>query len=857
MHGNTSFHCMTFHCKAFARKRSSSTPKTMALGWAVLVLLLSTPTKADGDTYPPAGGMTQKPQQEEAKTITLERLFHPNEKFDFDGQLPSTHWIQSGGSGSKISAAVAPGPPTISEEAFESKLLIRDGDEWKQYVIGTDATPTPHSETPNDSRNGNQNDDHPESAEGTKGEAANDEPSDRIPWPTFQRLCKHLQSLDDVDGDAATRSIVRTIQQMQHESDTLLVKVGRLLATVSVDDGAHVLARDASTWKHVKLDPTDRRVAYTIDGDLYVTDAKSLLTRRLTNDGLETLLDGELDWTYQEEIFGRGNYRGFWFSPDGNWLAMMRVDTSQIEPYVLSAAVDDRGEGPVVRYSKSGDPIPHASLHVWDLRRFDLETPPKPTQLVQSNLEDEKIITGVWWHPHDGSLIYSFSDRVQSYRELHKVDPSLLSEGASASRLLLREQSPAWVEPPSSPAWLKDGGLLWRSELPSGYYRVYRLSGDGSSIIPVTPTGMNVRQFSLSPSQDRIWIVGDAGDGEHPAGTEQQLYELELDRPASTFRGLTKKPGWHTTDISPDGQWFTDRFSTPSVPEILTVQKIAKETIEPSAELESSVIAATKLLTAKPIRRPKLFSITTDDGTKLPAMLVKPDLSMESNSKHPVVIEVYGGPENPVVTSRFGGRSALYRELLARQGIATLVVDNRSSAGNSNLATWSIHRQMGEVEFKDVLSAVDWLKSEDWVDADRLAIGGWSFGGFLTLYCLTHSDAFAAGVAGGSVTDWHEYDSFYTERYMGLPSENVDGYARTSLITAAKNLNGRLLMIHGEVDDNVHPANTLRMAAALQKAGKPFQLMIYPGAAHSVTQAKQAWHLAEMRHRFLLDALTQ
>ena len=168
---------------------------------------------------------------------------------------------------------------------------------------------------------------------------------------------------------------------------------------------------------------------------------------------------------------------------------------------------------------------------------------------------------------------------------------------------------------------------------------------------------------------------------------------------------------------------------------------------------------------------------------------------------------------------------------------------------------WSIYGRMGEVEFRDVMSAVDWLKSQSWVDGERIAIRGWSFGGFLTIYSMMHSDAFAAGIAGGSVGDWREYDSFYTERYMGLPSENAHGYETTSLIPAAKNLRGQLLLIHGEVDDNVHPANTLQVAKALQKADKPFQMMIYPGAKHAVTDPHQNWHMVQMMDRFLLNAL--
>ena len=330
-------------------------------------------------------------------------------------------------------------------------------------------------------------------------------------------------------------------------------------------------------------------------------------------------------------------------------------------------------------------------------------------------------------------------------------------------------------------------------------------------------------------------------------GTSPDLAEMQLVE-------MTTEPGWHETNLSPDGRWFTDKHSDAGTPPTLDLRQ-TQIGLPADISPTSAGIAASTLRTVKPIRQPETMSITTDDGTLLPAILVRPDSGTTTSGKYPVVIEVYGGPAAPVVSNRWAGPRTLYRELLARRGVATLVVDNRSSASKSMSTTWAIRGKVGEVEFADVQSTVSWLKQQAWVDADRIAIRGWSFGGFLTLYAMTHSKAFVAGIAGGSVTDWAEYDSFYTERYMGMPQENVSGYESTSVVAAAGNLSGRLLMIHGEVDDNVHPSNTLRMASALQKAGKPFQMMIYPGAAHAVTAPKQNWHLVQMTDDFLMDAL--
>ena len=591
------------------------------------------------------------------------------------------------------------------------------------------------------------------------------------------------------------------------------------------------------------LDPTSRRVAYTRDGDLFILEAAGGKQVQLTNDGSETLLDGLLDWTYQEEIFGRGNYRAFWFSPDGDWLAMLRTDISGIESYTLPSSTSARGQGIVSRYPKAGDPIPHASLLVWDLRRLDSGDLPPPRTIAQSNPQQERIITGVWWNQHQQSLLFCISDRKQTWRELRTLEIENLANGQDESSLLLREESPAWVEPPAAPAWLPDGSLIWRSELPTGRTRLYHIASRGQLVVPLTPENFDVRDFSLAPQGGFLIVTGDAERGT----IDQQVYRVDIPptSPEPSLRALTTQPGWNSVTLSPDGKWLVNVHSSASSPPVLSLLSTDGA---PAHELARSDLQLKDTLV-----EPLFFTIATPDGLALPAMLIRPPTTTEH--RVPVVIEVYGGPQAARVVNRWSETRTLYRELLARRGIATLVVDNRSSAGRGLADTWSIRGRVGEIEFQDLMTAVDWLRRETWVAQDRLAIRGWSFGGFLTLYAMTHSDAFAAGIAGGSVTDWSEYDAFYTERYMGLPDENAAGYKATAPVHSADQLHGVVLLIHGESDDNVHPSGSLRMAKALQEAGKDFQMMIYPDEAHAVRQPSQLWHLSQMTDRFLLEQL--
>jgi dipeptidyl-peptidase-4 len=382
---------------------------------------------------------------------------------------------------------------------------------------------------------------------------------------------------------------------------------------------------------------------------------------------------------------------------------------------------------------------------------------------------------------------------------------------------------------------------------------LYRISSDGTLVTPISPEGITVREFFVPPHAGFALFTGDLEN----RMASQQLFVVtgtsENEAKSSTGRAitnsqLTTESGWHGIQFSPTGTHVVDTHSNAAIPPSLRLISTMP------SQTPIATLATSELLLKEQIIAPETIAIPANDGVTLPAMIIKPKI-LRDGERVPVVIETYGGPQAPVVSDRWAGTQALYRQLLANSGIATLVVDNRSSAGRTMADTWAIHKRFGEVEFQDVASTVDYLKSLTWVDGDRLAIRGWSYGGYLTLYVMTHCDSFAAGIAGGSVTDFREYDAFYTERYMGLPASNPNGYDQTNLTTLADKLHGRLLMIHGEVDDNVHPLGTLRMAKALQTAGKQFDLMIYPGSAHSVQNPNHVWHLVNLTHEFLIRNL--
>jgi dipeptidyl-peptidase-4 len=209
------------------------------------------------------------------------------------------------------------------------------------------------------------------------------------------------------------------------------------------------------------------------------------------------------------------------------------------------------------------------------------------------------------------------------------------------------------------------------------------------------------------------------------------------------------------------------------------------------------------------------------------------------------------------VNDAWGKSTYLWYQLLAQHGVLVWVCDNRTASGKGAVSTWPLWKEFGKTELADIGDGLVWLKRNSWVDGERVGISGWSYGGFMTLYAMTHSKDFALGIAGGSVTDWHNYDAVYTERFLLTPQENPDGYERSSPVNDAENLHGKLLLVHGAIDDNVHPQNTMQMVYALQKAGKPFELMLYPKSRHGVTDEALVWHMREMMTEFILTNLTR
>ncbi len=808
----------------------------------------------------PRGIVAQEPLVPQAATaaalsvavpaLSIETIYHPEQRFEFiEAPAPATRWLGSADDSPRLLVKRKAGWMQLDPAAAAPIASLDQLNSAGQ--LNPPAQPSPQ----------------PEAA--PQPEATPPAPVDpqagvewvETPWPGQQQLVDQLVSLGEVETKLAESVVQAWIANPARSLDSSLVRIDRSLAIAGLKETPRWITRQAAAWQNPTLSPDAKRLAFVQDNDLHVLQLDNGQLSRITDDGSPTRLNGRLDWVYQEELYGRGNYQAFWWSPDSTRIALLRLDNSQVKPFTITTSDQPRGGTLVDRYPKAGDPITHAELWLATLvdpaeSRFALQP------IFSRPREEEHLIVRVSWQPETGDLIFQYTNRLQNELTLARFAPS--AARGPESTLILREACAQWLEVIGTPSWLPGGDFLWLSDLPSGRRRLWRVSGDGSRRLPLTPDGFDVRDLvSVDAARQVAFITGDSERGT----VGQHLYRISLHPDASPnshppLQRLTDSLPWHDVTLSPDHRWLLDRATSLTQPPRLSLQPLAQVTNDPAAD--EAAAAAVRVLHREtlrlpgPIIEPNWVRIPTPDGLALPAYFFRPPglptadgSPADPATRFPVLIEVYGGPLAPSVRDQWSTTRFLFHQYLAQQGIGVLVVDNRSSGGRGLADAWSIHRRVGELESQDTVAAADWLRAQDWVDPARLALRGWSFGGFLTLHAMTHSDRFAAGIAGGSVTDWRNYDAIYTERYMGLPKANPGGYEATSPVAAAGKLSGELLLIHGEIDDNVHLGNTLQMVAALQRVGKPLELMIYPGSAHGVQPGMPTYHLMRTSVDFL------
>jgi dipeptidyl-peptidase 4 len=653
-----------------------------------------------------------------------------------------------------------------------------------------------------------------------------------VPFLDSEKMEKALAALPGIDADEARRLSQRTSFAMNASRTALLLTLGGDLYHYDIAAGR---ASRLTSAPGEPLDPTfspdARLVAFTRHNDLHVVEVASGRERRLTTDGTPKLLNGRLDWVYQEEIYGRGNFRAFWWSPDSARLAFLQLDQDPVPTFTLVDHIPLRQEVEVFEYPKPGDPNPRVRLGV-------VRASGGPIQWVDTARYTayEHLIVDVAWTPDSRRVVHQVQDREQTWLDLNMVDPR-----NGTVQTLFRETTKAWVDKHDAPAWLKDGSFLWFSER-SGWKHLYHYQADGTRLRQVTNGEWEART---------LYGVDEANGWVYFAGTERSaiggdVYRVRLD--GSGLERLSRPEGTHSAVFNPSFTRYLGTWSSITTPPQLRLHRADGSEVRMVHENPIPALADYRL------SRPEFVQVPTRDGFLMEALLIKPP-DFDPTRPHPVYQHTYAGPHAQQVRNSWGGTPYLYHQMLAQNGIVVWVCDNRSASGKGAQSAWPAYLRLGETELQDIEDCLAWLKQHSWVDGARIGINGWSYGGFMVSYALTHSRSFAMGIAGGSVTDWTLYDTIYTERFMRMPQNNPDGYRRTSPLLAAGNLHGTLLLMHGTMDDNVHLQNTVRFAYELQKAGKPFELMLYPRSRHGITDPVLVRHLRQTMFDFILRNL--
>ena len=568
-----------------------------------------------------------------------------------------------------------------------------------------------------------------------------------------------------------------------------------------------------------KFSSTGRYVSFIRDQDLFAIDLGSFDELRLTHDGGGLIRNGMAEFIAQEEM---DRYTGYWWAPDDSAVAFIRVDES---PVLVAERFEIYAEDFKVyeqRYPATGTPNVLVRLGVvapdgTDLRWMDIGG------------ETDIYLPRVDWFPDSQFLAVQRQSREQQTLELLKVHAR-----SGESRVLLAETSDTWINLHNELAFLESRPqFIWSSER-SGHAHLYLYDNDGQLLRQLTAGDWDVVDGARARSA--LLHIDEAGERLFVTGTldspmERNVYEVSLSGDSEPRR-ISTEAGWHVADFADNGEFYVDSFNSTGTPPQMSLHGADGSRI---AFIEENRLDQSHPYHPYLSTRPstEFGTLQAEDGQSLYYRMLKP-AGFDAGKRYPVIVYVYGGPMGQSVTNAW---SAGFLEILAREGFVVFTIDNRGTGFRGTAFDAPLYRHMGKVEVADQMVGVNYLKSLEFVDPDRIGIWGWSYGGYMTLMSLfTQPDVFAAGVSGAPVTDWALYDTHYTERYLGTPQGNPDGYEASGVFPYAKDLASPLLLIHGMADDNVLFTNSTKLMKALQDDGRPFDVMTYPGSKHGLTR---------------------
>ena len=589
--------------------------------------------------------------------------------------------------------------------------------------------------------------------------------------------------------------------------------------------------------KNATASPDGKYIAFTRKNNLYIMDRVSKKETALTTDGSDVILNGYASWIYYEEILGRASrYKAFWWSGDSKTIAYMRFDETQVPVFPIYVADGQHGYLENQRYPKPGDKNPEVKIGLVSVEN-------NTTVWADFNAKDDQYFGTPVWTPENKFWV-QWMNRKQNVLKIYDIN---IANGSKKE--LYNEEQKTWISLDDDRLTFINGGKQFIiSSDKTGWSHLYLYNADGTFVNAITQGDFSVTDIvQVDEKKKEIFVKARKENS-----ARFDLYKVDFT--GKNFKRLTFGNFTHDDfNFSPNNRYFFTTYSNISTPTQMALVDANGKFIRGMGDIKGTAFETYNL------PKTELVRVKSSDGLfEFPVTITYP-INFDSNKKYPVLVSIYGGPNAGTVYDRWkpvGGSAQWW----AQEGLVQVAFDNRSSGHFGKMGMNYIYRQLGKYEIEDFMDCGRWLKQQPWMDTAKLCITGGSFGGYMTCMALTYgANVFNYGIAVSSVTDWQLYDTHYTERFMGTPADNAEGYKNTAAITYIGKYKGLLRIVHGTTDDNVHMQNSMQLINKLQDQKKHFELMLYPNERHGIganSAAKRTHNMLEaytFYYKYLLE----
>lgn len=633
-----------------------------------------------------------------------------------------------------------------------------------------------------------------------------------------------------------------TIMNYEFSPNEQYILFTGLLPARSIKSGGNIFIYDRQTKEffevetggnviNVKFSPDSRKLGYVKNDNLFIYDIQTRTERQLTFDGNGVIINGHFDWVYEEEFSIIDGWR---FSPDGKQIAFWQLDQSPVPEIEIQQFDSLYFNSIKMRYPKAGSPNSIVKIGVVNLDDGKIT-------FMDLGKETDIYIPRIYFTQRENELAIIRLNRLQNKLELLLADTR-----TGASKVIYTDTDSCWVDVENLDIYfLKDKKHFLITSEKDGYKHIYLYDYSGKQIRQITKGNWEVDKLVEVDEKNQI-VYFTTGLGNPLV---RYLYSIKID--GKKLNLITKFDGWNFINFSPNQKnIIVTNSSVSSVSKVYLIDITGKiiENLIDNKNLE-------KTLSEYLISKPEFLTFTTTDGITINAMMIKPP-DFDPNKKYPVLFYNYSGPGSQIVRNIWGGAQYLWHQMLAQEGYIIFMIDNRGTGGRGKAFKNIVYKNLGHWEVNDLVEAVKFLQTLPYVDIERVGIWGWSYGGYISaLTILEANEYFKAAVSVAPVTHWKFYDTIYTERYMSTPELNPEGYEKSAVTNKADKLKGKLLLIHGTADDNVHFQNTVVLVDELIKANKQFQVMFYPGKDHGIAGGKTRLQLFTLITNFIKENL--